>query len=51
MLAIALALSSALLWGTGDFLGGLAARRFALVWVLMFSALGGLTLGIAGGQL
>lgn len=51
MLAIALALSSALLWGTGDFLGGLAARRFALVWVLMFSALGGLTLGIAGGLL
>ena len=34
MLSIALALSSALLWGTGDFLGGLASRRFALAWVL-----------------
>jgi drug/metabolite transporter (DMT)-like permease len=44
MLGIGLALASALSWGTGDFLGGLAARRFALLWVLLGSALGGLLL-------
>lgn len=46
MLAIALALVSALSWGTGDFLGGLAARRFGLAWVLCGTALGGLALGV-----
>lgn len=45
MLSIALALSSALLWGTGDFLGGLASRRYALAWVLCGTAVGGLILG------
>lgn len=49
MLAIALGLSSAVLWGTGDFLGGMAARRFALVWVLFASALGGIALSASGG--
>lgn len=49
MLAIALGLFSAVLWGTGDFLGGMAARRFALVWVLFASALGGIALSAGGG--
>jgi drug/metabolite transporter (DMT)-like permease len=44
MLGIGFALSAALSWGTGDFLGGLAARRFALIWVLLGSAFGGLLL-------
>ena len=35
MLAIALALSAAVSWGTGDYLGGIAARRYALLWVLL----------------
>lgn len=48
MLAIALAFASALLWGTGDFLGGMAARRFALLWVLLVSAMGGITLATTG---
>jgi drug/metabolite transporter (DMT)-like permease len=46
MLGIALALASALTWGTGDFLGGLAARRYGLAWVLCGTALGGLILGV-----
>lgn len=45
MLSIALALGSALTWGTGDFLGGLAARRFGLAWVLCGTATGGLLFG------
>jgi drug/metabolite transporter (DMT)-like permease len=45
VLGIALALMSALTWGTGDFLGGIAARRFALPWVLAATACGGLLLG------
>lgn len=49
MIAIALASASALLWGTGDFLGGIASRRFALIWVLFGSALGGITLSAGGG--
>lgn len=47
MLSIALALTSALSWGTGDFLGGLAARRFGLAWVLCGTAAGGLLLGVS----
>lgn len=47
MLSIALALTSALTWGTGDFLGGLAARRYGLAWVLCGTATGGLLLGTA----
>lgn len=48
MIAILLALSAALSWGTGDFLGGMAARRYALLWVLLASAFGGLLLsGVA----
>jgi drug/metabolite transporter (DMT)-like permease len=42
MIAILLALSAALSWGTGDFLGGMASRRFALLWVLLGSAFGGM---------
>lgn len=42
MIAIALALSAAVSWGTGDYLGGIASRRFALLWVLLASSLGGL---------
>ncbi|MBJ7332030.1 MAG: EamA family transporter [Solirubrobacteraceae bacterium] len=48
MIAILLALSAAVSWGTGDFLGGMAARRYALLWVLLASAFGGLLLsGVA----
>ncbi|HLB04180.1 MAG TPA: EamA family transporter [Gaiellaceae bacterium] len=39
-----LALSGALLWGTGDFLGGLAARRVAVLTVLAISQ----AIGLAG---
>ncbi len=49
MAAIGLALVSALSWGTGDFLGGMAARRYALLWVLIASALGGIALSAGGG--
>lgn len=48
MIAILLALSAALSWGTGDFLGGMASRRFALLWVLLASAFGGVLLAGAG---
>ncbi|MGK2878293.1 MAG: EamA family transporter [Solirubrobacterales bacterium] len=48
MLAIALALSAAITWGTGDFLGGIAARRYALLWVLLASSLGGLLVSVSG---
>lgn len=44
MIAILLALSAAVSWGTGDYLGGIASRRFALLWVLLASAFGGLLL-------
>jgi drug/metabolite transporter (DMT)-like permease len=48
MIAILLALSAALSWGTGDFLGGMASRRYALLWVLLGSTFGGLLLsGVA----
>jgi drug/metabolite transporter (DMT)-like permease len=36
-MASVLALSGALFWGAGDFLGGLAARRVAVLTVLVFS--------------
>ena len=48
MLAIALALSAAVSWGTGDYLGGIAARRYALLWVLLASSLGGLIVSGSG---
>lgn len=41
MLAIAMALASALSWGTGDFYGGISARRFAMPMVLLGTATGG----------
>lgn len=41
MLSIALALASAITWGTGDFLGGLQTRRFAVPYVLIGTSLGG----------
>jgi drug/metabolite transporter (DMT)-like permease len=40
--AAALALCGAALWGTGDFLGGLAARRVSVLTVLFWSQLVGL---------
>jgi drug/metabolite transporter (DMT)-like permease len=42
VLAAALALGAAALWGTGDFLGGLASRRVSVVAVLLWSQLAGL---------
>ena len=42
--SLTLALSAAVLWGVGDFCGGLAARRSSLLTVLFFSQL----LGLAG---
>lgn len=47
MIAIALAFASALTWGTGDFLGGLASRRWGLAWVLCATGCGGALLGVA----
>jgi len=44
MLAIALGLGSSLSWGVADFLGGVASRRFALLWVLGISQAVGLAL-------
>ena len=46
MTAVELALCSAALWGTGDFLGGLATRRLNVLIVLFWSQLVGL-LGVA----
>jgi drug/metabolite transporter (DMT)-like permease len=48
MIAILLALTAALSWGTGDFLGGMASRRYALLWVLLGSAFGGVIFAAAG---
>lgn len=42
MAAVVLALGAAALWGTGDFLGGLATRRLHVVLVLFWSQLIGL---------
>lgn len=42
MTAVVLALCAAALWGTGDFLGGLAARRITVLVVLFWSQLVGL---------
>ncbi len=42
MAAVVLALCAAALWGTGDFLGGLAARRITVLVVLFWSQLVGL---------
>ncbi len=42
MSAVVLALCAAALWGTGDFLGGLASRRLAVLAVLFWSQLLGL---------
>jgi drug/metabolite transporter (DMT)-like permease len=42
MTAVGLALCAAALWGTGDFLGGLAARRLRVLVVLFWSQLVGL---------
>lgn len=54
MLSIALALASAISWGTGDFLGGLKSKRFAVPLVLVGTSTGGvllaLTLSLASGQ-
>jgi uncharacterized membrane protein len=41
-MSVALALAGAVLFGTGDFLGGLASRRIALLSVLLVSQLTGL---------
>src|SRR3954452_1527197 len=42
MTAIVLAPAAAALWGTGDFLGGLATRRVNVLIVLLWSQLAGL---------
>ena len=42
MAAVVLALCAAALWGTGDFLGGLATRRVFVLTVLFWSQLAGL---------
>ena len=42
MAAVVLALCAAALWGTGDFFGGLAARRVSVLTVLFWSQLVGL---------
>ena len=47
MLAIALALSASLCWGSGDFLGGLTTRR-ATLWAVV---VGSQTVGLAGAAL
>ena len=44
MLAIALAVGASLCWGSGDFLGGLTARRASL-WVVI---IGSQAVGLAG---
>ncbi len=44
LLGIALALTSAFVWGSGDFSGGFASRRSSQVQVLAVSALSGLVL-------
>lgn len=41
MLALAMALSSALAWGAGDFVGGMAAKRLAMPLLLLGTAFGG----------
>ena len=46
MAAVVLALGAAALWGTGDFLGGLATRRLSVLVVLFWSQLVGLV-GVA----
>ena len=48
MLGIGLALAASLTWGVADFLGGLKSRQLALLAVLLFSQLCGLTaIGVA----
>ncbi len=47
MLAVALALSASLCWGSGDFLGGLTTRRATLWAVILGSQVVGLTGAIA----
>ena len=47
MLAVAAALGSSLCWGVADFLGGLQARRRALLTVLLVSQAGALVLALA----
>ena len=42
MTAVVLALAAAMLWGTGDFFGGLATRRLSVLTVLFWSQLVGL---------
>ena len=42
-MAALLALSASLLWGVGDFLGGLASRRIAALAVVVVSQAIGLT--------
>lgn len=47
MLAISLALSASLLWGTADFLGGIMGRRYQLLAVISVSQLIGTALVVA----
>jgi drug/metabolite transporter (DMT)-like permease len=47
VVAIALALAASVAWGCSDFLGGLKARKLAVVWVLLVSQATGLVLAVA----
>jgi drug/metabolite transporter (DMT)-like permease len=46
VLAVVLALSSSLCWGTADFLGGLQSRRRSLVTVLLVAQVAAVSLGV-----
>src|SRR5436190_14926948 len=46
MVAVLLALSSSLCWGTADFLGGLQSRRRPLVTVLLVAQVAAVALGV-----
>ena len=41
-MAVALALAASLMWGVGDYLGGMASRRNALVTVILAGQIAGL---------
>jgi uncharacterized membrane protein len=51
IIGVLLALTSAFVWGSGDFTGGYASRRSSPFYVLVISALSGLVVLIAAGLL
>src|SRR5690242_6811088 len=46
LLSMVLALAAALSWGVSDFLGGVTSRRLPLLWVLLFTQVVGLAIGL-----